>query len=192
MILPSTIHDARVAEHVDWMIKQAGSVKIAFLDLGLSPFLPSGRCRCRRHLVAHISKLYRSLKMEEGVPEVTRITCKWAFDAYNDLARQIGLPRARAFTDKRYKHLRARLQECIAADEDPKEIWELALKYLEESQFCRGNNERGWKADLDFILQPTSFWRLVEGRYSDGNHKTKPAKNKDALEILRERYPGQY
>lgn len=124
--------------------------------------------------------------------EDTKGLCKWAFEAYNELAKDIGIPLARAFTDRRYKHMRARFQEISDAKENPKEIWELALKYLEESAFCRGANERGWKADLDFILQPSSFWRLVEGRYSNGHNETQPPSGKSSAEIFAERYAGRY
>jgi hypothetical protein len=36
---------------------------------------------------------------------------------------------------------------------------------LERSAFCRGENDRGWRADFDFLLQPKSFTKLLEGAY---------------------------
>jgi len=35
------------------------------------------------------------------------------------------------------------------------------------SAFCRGENDRGWRADLDFLCQPKSFNGLIEGKYDD-------------------------
>jgi hypothetical protein len=178
-----------VREHVDWAILSSGRLKCAAPLCGFH----ANDHRSRRDLEFHISALYRSLGMEERMTDQQKVTCQWAFNAYNELAKDIGLPVARAFTDKRYKQLCARFREVIAAEEDPKEIWDLALKYLEESAFCRGANDRGWKADLDFILQPSSFWRLVEGRYSNvRDHQAQPAAGKSAAEIFAERYAGRY
>lgn len=41
-----------------------------------------------------------------------------------------------------------------------------ALDAIRASPFCRGQNDRGWRADFDFLLQPKSFRRLLEGGYS--------------------------
>lgn len=38
---------------------------------------------------------------------------------------------------------------------------------LENSDFCKGNNDRGWKASIDFVLSEEKFVRVLEGRYSN-------------------------
>ena len=40
---------------------------------------------------------------------------------------------------------------------------------LQNSDFCKGNNSRGWKADIDFILREDKFISTLEGKYD--NHK---------------------
>jgi hypothetical protein len=45
------------------------------------------------------------------------------------------------------------------------EEWQRAMDALERSAFCRGENDRGWRADFDFLLQPKSFTKLLEGAY---------------------------
>ena len=36
--------------------------------------------------------------------------------------------------------------------------------------FLQGTNDRGWRADLDFLLQASRFTKVVEGTYGNGAH----------------------
>ena len=87
---------------------------------------------------------------------------KQAFDDYNTMAKRCALPVARTLDAGRKtaigKHLR----------EDGAERWAEALAAVERSPHCRGENDRSWKADLDFICQPKSWRRLAEGFYGEG------------------------
>lgn len=38
---------------------------------------------------------------------------------------------------------------------------------LQNSDFCKGNNSRGWKADIDFILREDKFISTLEGKYDN-------------------------
>ena len=88
-----------------------------------------------------------------------------AFNAYNDLAQRVGLALARTLTPQRRRALIARMREHggIAA-------WHQALGNIEKSAFLQGGNERGWRASLDFLLQASSFTKVVEGNYGNGAH----------------------
>jgi hypothetical protein len=79
-------------------------------------------------------------------------------EAWNDLAGRLGLSKAR-MTDDRRKRLRAAIRRYSLED------FGMALGAIERSQFCLGENPRGWRADFDFLLQPKSFIRLIEGSY---------------------------
>jgi hypothetical protein len=35
--------------------------------------------------------------------------------------------------------------------------------------FCRGENDRGWRANFDWALKPTSIAKVLEGNYAGGN-----------------------
>ena len=83
-----------------------------------------------------------------------------AFNNWNKAADVLGLARASKLTTQRERKLRARLNEHGL------DGWNEALANLGASEFCQGKNDRGWKADLDFMLQETSFNRLLEGSYS--------------------------
>lgn len=79
-------------------------------------------------------------------------------EAYNAMAVRAGLPTAR-MTPERRKKLPAFIRRHPIDD-----ITE-AISAMERSPLCRGENDRGWKADFDFLLQPKSFTRLIEGSY---------------------------
>lgn len=85
-----------------------------------------------------------------------------AFDAYNAMAERAGLPKAQKFDQARKAKLRQRLKDCGGLSG-----WVVALEKLEASSHCRGANDRGWRADFDFLMQAQSFTRLMEGRYDD-------------------------
>jgi uncharacterized protein YdaU (DUF1376 family) len=101
---------------------------------------------------------------EEGVPKGTprASEVQAAFDAYNSIAKEIGLPVAQALTDRRRSQINARLKEVGGI-----EGWNAALGKLRASSFCQGGSNNGWKADLDFMLQQKSLTKLMEGSYDD-------------------------
>lgn len=70
-----------------------------------------------------------------------------------------GFPAVRKMNPTRERLLRARLKDCTFDE------WQQAFAALERSDFCKGQNDRGWWADFDFILQPKSFTKLIEGAY---------------------------
>jgi uncharacterized protein YdaU (DUF1376 family) len=92
-----------------------------------------------------------------------------AFEAYNNLALKVGLPQARTLTPQRRKNLMARLREHGGL-----EAWGIALANIERSAFLRGRNDRGWRCDLDFLLQASRFAKVVDGTYGNGAHAEDP------------------
>jgi len=83
-----------------------------------------------------------------------------AVEDYNAMALECGLPTVRIMTPKRIKQLRGRLK-----DGNGLPGWRYALDKVRASPFLRGRNDRGWRADFDFLLQQSSFVKLIEGRY---------------------------
>jgi hypothetical protein len=70
-----------------------------------------------------------------------------------------GFPAIRKMTDTRKRQLKARLRDSTIDE------WLAAFAAMERSSFLRGENDRGWRADFDFLLQPKSFTKLLEGAY---------------------------
>lgn len=72
------------------------------------------------------------------------------------------LPQPRSLTGKRADTYRRR---CL----DPEWVASLpdVLTRMNASSFCRGDNDRGWTADVDFLLRPDTATRVLEGKYDD-------------------------
>jgi hypothetical protein len=85
-----------------------------------------------------------------------------AFDSYNEAAARLNLPLAEKLTSQRRTSLRARLKDHGL------EGWFRALANLEQLPFCLGQGERGWRANLDFLLQPSSFQKVLEKAFAGG------------------------
>lgn len=83
-----------------------------------------------------------------------------AFAAWNAFAAENGLPVAQFLTDMRKRKLKTRLAECGGI-----QGWHDVLDKIRSSKFLTGDNDRGWQANLDFVLQASSFTKLREGAY---------------------------
>ena len=80
-------------------------------------------------------------------------------EAWHTRMVPLGFPAVAKMTGDRERKLNARLRDSTL------EEWQRAMDALERSAFCRGENDRGWRADFDFLLQPKSFTKLLEGAY---------------------------
>jgi uncharacterized protein YdaU (DUF1376 family) len=93
-------------------------------------------------------------------PKADALPVQEAFDEWNATATRRRLPIAKSLTTTRRKQIKARLADGGIAG------WREALSAVEASPMCLGENDRGWRADLDFLCQPKSFARLREGSYA--------------------------
>jgi len=53
------------------------------------------------------------------------------------------------------------------ADRDWRDHINEALQRVAKSPFCRGQSERGWRADIDWMLRPDTLTKITEGKYDD-------------------------
>ena len=79
-------------------------------------------------------------------------------EAWNDLAGRYGFSKAK-LTDERRRKLRTRIRQC-SVDEFTE-----AIAAFDRSSFLRGENDRGWKPNLDWLLEPRNFTKVQEGAY---------------------------
>jgi hypothetical protein len=114
----------------------------------------------------------KHLEEEDNTPPPpkggTPLECLRAFEAYNSLALRVAIPQAAKLTPDRQRKISARLKEY------GQDGWDKALANLERSAFLTGTNDRGWRATLDFLLQPASFSKLHDGGYGNGRHAKAP------------------
>jgi|GEM_PF-2146578 len=96
-----------------------------------------------------------------------------AFGEWNDMAKRIGLPTARDFTDDRRKKIAARLR-AVGLDG-----WRSVLATIEASDFCRGGGDRGWRISLEDLFQTKTWNKLRDGGYGS----MKPAAGEMKLEV---------
>ena len=92
--------------------------------------------------------------------------------AWNAMAKRVGLPVVTKMTAIRRRNVRARLADHTFAD------FTEAIAAVERSSFCRGASEGGWRANFDFLIQHSSFTKLLEGAYdrsSSSNGSPRPS-----------------
>ena len=93
-----------------------------------------------------------------------------AVDAYNAKAAEHGWSRCQNLTPGRRRKINARLREC-----DGIEGWHYALSEVEKSEFLMGRvsgrDGTAFKMRIDFMAQPESFARIMEGVYDRGSAK---------------------
>jgi uncharacterized protein YdaU (DUF1376 family) len=92
-------------------------------------------------------------------PTEKPLTKSEVIGAWQDRMVPLGFPPIRKMTGQRERQLNARLKDSTLDE------WLKVFSALERSNFCRGENDRGWRADFDFLLQPKSFTKLLEGAY---------------------------
>lgn len=88
------------------------------------------------------------------------LTVNDVIEAWNDLAVDRGLPKVSKVTEARRRQVQARIKEYPDAGD-----WSKALSAIDKSKFLCGDNDRGWRANFDFLLQPSTFIKLLEGTY---------------------------
>lgn len=91
---------------------------------------------------------------------------------WNNLAAPT-LPRAQDMTEARTKHATARLRE-----KPNLEHWVDVVKRINASDFCCGKNDRGWVASFDWLLQPDTALKALEGKYDNRATSTGPPANR--------------
>jgi hypothetical protein len=101
-----------------------------------------------------------------------RSNAQRAMDLYNEVAARRSLPQAKGLSAARERAITARLNEIGGLDEYARTV----IPNLESSAFCCGANDRGWKADFDFLCQHKSFHRLYEGTYNSATPAANAAK----------------
>jgi hypothetical protein len=110
-----------------------------------------------------------------------------ALGLYNDMALRCHLPKVKKMTKALATGISNRLAEHGING------WIEALDAIEVSAFCRGLNDRGWKADLTFVCQAKSFARLINGSYGadyeekshGGRHTSLGGRGDDRTDRLR-------
>lgn len=65
------------------------------------------------------------------------------------------------------------------------EEWEKFLLRISKIPFLWGNNDRGWKADFNWVLNETNYAKIIEGNYEKDEKKIEPVKKVNNQDIAR-------
>ena len=91
-------------------------------------------------------------------------------DKYNSIC--ISLPKVIKLSNNRKKAIGARLKQYSV--EDFEKLFEMA----ESSSFLKGQNNRNWSADFDWLIKDANMAKVLEGKYSDKKESEKDGENK--------------
>lgn len=107
-------------------------------------------------------------------------------DLYNQICGEI-LPSIRTVSDRRRKHLRARWKE-----EGNLQVFEELFQKTINNDFLTGDNDRGWKADFDWLIKnQTNFNKVLEGKYDSGSKKSKQNEQDERLARIYQKYKDE-
>lgn len=117
--------------------------------------------------VSHDSILDDSLLVKKDISKdiSKKIDFSLIQNWWNDLSDEFGLAKIKKITAQRQISLRARIKDAGGEQE----FMDTVYQAIKGSNFLRGKNNRGWKADFTFILQEKSYTRMSEGGYQDQN-----------------------
>lgn len=87
-------------------------------------------------------------------------------EAWNN---SLGLSKCVNLTKERLKTLKLRCSEPFFVAN-----WVAALFKARDSSFCRGENDRSWKANFEWFIRPNTVTELMEGKYDGTNKKAGP------------------
>ena len=93
---------------------------------------------------------------------------------YNDLCPS--LPSVRTLSDKRKRDIKIRMKKYTLDD------FQKVFEKAEKSSFLRGDNERGFRASLDWLINEGNMAKVLDGNYDDRPNKQRaaPARAPDA------------
>ena len=95
--------------------------------------------------------------------DVDPLTANDLASLWNEVCGNL-LPKVSKLTGKRKQHANARLAE---KDRSP-DWWRAYFARIAASSFCRGENQRGWRADFDFATRSEDVVvSVLEGKYDN-------------------------
>lgn len=114
-----------------------------------------------------------------GQPETPPGGLHWLARLWNEECG--ALRKCEGVSEARMRKIRSRLKE----KKDP-DFWRAVVRRIAASAFCGGKNDRGWRADFDFLLKPDTAERVLEGKYDDRIGTAKQALSPFQAELVRE------
>lgn len=100
-----------------------------------------------------------------------RIDYQLIADMYNSICKSF--PSIRSLSDARKKAIKARLKTYSMDD------FKTMFENAEASSFLKGNNNRNWTANFDWLLKDSNMAKVLDGNYCDRNKAPANKINRD-------------
>jgi hypothetical protein len=115
---------------------------------------------------------------QSEAPKVDSVDYSAVVGLYHKILPELN--QARIMSDKRKSSIRSRWKEFAkrtgsGSKQEVLDMWELYFSKIADSDFLMGR-KTSFKADLDWVIAPTNFVKIIEGRYDD------PAKARARIE----------
>lgn len=123
------------------------------------PGEPSGS---NHHMNHQRSEPAATLFSSEGITATDDVDL--AYQAWNAMATEAGLPTVRKLTKPLHASLKGRLSECGGI-----EGWHGVLERVRQSDFLCGAGDRGWRATLKWLAKPGNIENVMAGNYDNRN-----------------------
>jgi len=105
-----------------------------------------------------------TLKGSSQQPSVAPCPHQKIIDLYHEILPE--LQAVKIWSEPRKKTLQRKWRE------DPKrqnlDYWKRLFEYVRGSPFLMGENDRQWTCDLEWIIKPKNFVKIIEGKYHKG------------------------
>ena len=97
------------------------------------------------------------------------------------------IPHIKAITEKRKKMIHSRIRE------HGKNSLAEVVRLMASSDYLNGKNDRGWAADIDWMLKPNNYIKIIEGNYQDNkNNDTDRRRTTEVPTATAEDYNGSF
>lgn len=96
------------------------------------------------------------------------------------------IPKVKAISEKRKKMIWARIRE------HGKNSLADVVGQATSSDFLNGKNDRGWVADIDWMLRPNNYVKILEGNYKNLNNGTNQRRATEVQVANPEDYGGSF
>lgn len=103
-----------------------------------------------------------SLEASRNGDVAPRDVARAMMDAWNEAFQGTAVVKAEKLVPSRVSTLNARFRDSFSRDLDQ---WREFCRKIRGTPFLIGDNERRWKADIDFATKPINIARILEGKY---------------------------
>lgn len=111
-----------------------------------------------------VNKSINKIEVKDEVIVKEKIEFQKIVDIFNSVCKN--LPSVQKITNQRKSSINSRMNDYGL--EKIGEVFQIVSK----NEFLNGGNDRGWKADFDWVMNPNNFIKILEGKYQNNGKQT--------------------